>query len=803
MKAARRGLALASVAVLALLGVAADAGADAQVDVPYTEIVESHSSGGNCAYYHYFLQFPAIKGASSYIGINQYHGNGFLLNYHGPPFPDDDEQGDGFHFTAPQGAHRFGATAGSGPGACPSDSLKHEWTPRLLKARFTDKKGRIVGSALDADGRPVNRVKIAITGKSSASAHTNRFGVYSVRVKKGHHRVRAPEAFCVVGIRKCTNEKSVKVNGTEEVKFVRRKPPLVVTGTVRDEFRRGLGGVRMRLAGAEDDVDATDAGGRYRLRVSDPGTYELSASVAGRPHGPYERYYIVRNGRATNGTAADVTLNDDTSPLGVDWELDRRLQFDLFAPSNVQADGFSRLVATVRAATQRGDPAPRVQLRVDPAASARPRAVMCTVGAGSRPLWPSLNGSSVSPAGLPFGPATTTGSDGSASFRVFPGTEPGRLGMLVNRRGDTSTVLSSGINFAAAPSQPISAQALRAGLQQTGPKGTTFFGDQSVIFELLAQRQGDADPLAGFDAAPVRAGSKRGTLFFTRGAPPPIQPDGTLVPTTNAFVFDNTLLQRITAVPTLPNLRDWAAGQPVVPDRRDGRTFLGWPIPTVTNGGLGTCLDGVANGAVIFEAHSPVRLLVKDSRGRRLGTTGGGKRFNSAPGVSYRKGGDSFIVAPRGPYKLTVTGTGKGPVTLAARSRAGVSVARFRARKGAHTTLSVPNGALPRSFRYGGKRVRSRTGMPLIVRGLPHRLRRGKRRRIAIRVTDATGRAVPFATLRASGRIRLSRRTNAKGRLRVKLPAPRRRGRVTFVVRAPDLLSQRVRARVTAPRKRR
>jgi hypothetical protein len=785
---------LLAVALLAVLAIAAPAGGQTPkvVDIPYSEVAESVSSGDGCLYSRYYLQFGEVKGASSYEALNRYHGGGYTLDQHGPPFPDDDEQGDGFHFRAPKGQHRFGATAQSGAGPCPS--LVEEWQPDYVHAVFTDAKARIVGSTTEFNGTPVDGVPIAIAGASSEHATTRNGGVYSVRVKKGRHTVRAPKGFCAAGIATCKNEKTVRVDGTETVSFVRRQPPLTVKGTVRDEFRRGLGGVQLKLTGPQGDTATSDGAGRYSLEVGEPGTYELTAVAPNRPRGPYEQYFIVRDGAPTDGKAADVTLAEGQDPVVVDWELDRRLQLELRAPPPVPADGFSRVVASVTARTQHGDPAPGVELRIDPSADAVPRAVACTTGAASHPLWPDiLPDGSVAPVGFPVGPDTTTDANGTVSFRLFPGTQAGELRFVGSRRGDTSSVFAGGVSFSAAPTRAVDRDSLRRGLQQVGPNGTTFFQSQAVVLELLAARQGEADLLSGVDAAPVKTGSKQGIVFFSRGSPPRQFSNGEVDPSATGFVLDNTLLQRITGVPALPTLAEWAGGDAITVDRRDPRTFLGWPIPTRSNGGLETCLDAAPAGTVVFAAHSPVQLLLTDSQGRKLGANARGHRFADAPGASFRRGGVSYVIAPAGSYKLTVAGTGKGPVVLESRSAAGTSVARFKARKGAQAKLSVPNGALPGSFKFGGRRVRSSSGMPLVVHGLPRKLRAGKARKVSLRVTDALGKPASFAVLSRGAFVRFA---DARGRLKTTLPALKK-GKAVFTITAADLLPAKATIRVT------
>lgn len=780
-------------------GAQAQVGTGKSIDIPYSEITEMYSVGGNCGWFHYFLQIGEVKGATSYSVLNRFNGGSYTVSQSGPPFPDDDEQGDGYHWVAPKGTHRFGATGGSGGGPCPD--YNSAWTPDYVRANFADDKPRIVGSTTEADGKPVPGVKVSITGASSTSGTTNLGGVYSVSVKKGGYHVRAPEGFCVTGIAKCTTTKTLTVKGTEDVSFVRRDPPLILSGTIRDEFNRGLGGVRVSVTGPEAATTLTDAGGRYELRLQKPGTYGLTA-VAPKPHGPQERYFIVRNGQPTEGTAADVTLNKDTSPVTVDWELDRKLEFSLTTADPALADGFSRAVTTLRALTQRGDPAPGVELRIDPPADAVPRAVICTTGAESHPLWPSLlSDGSVSPAGIPFGPDSTTNSKGEVTFRIFPGTDGRPFTINGSRRTGAFSSFSLSIPFVPSKSRQFNRDQLARALFE-GNTGFGFFGDESVVFETLAVRQrNDADALSGIDAVPVfTVDSKRqGILFYSRG----VVPDNSggsprvIAPTDAGFVLENTLLQRVTSIPDLPTLRDWAKGETVAVDGADGRTFLGWPIPTTAGGGLGTCLDnGVRGERFVFAAHSPVRLLVTDKQGHQLGTDSKGTRHGDVGGTVTSDGKASYVIVPDGSYTLTVIGTGSGPVTLESRHDGVTTIARFTARKGATAKLNVVGGGLPKSFKFAGQSVKSQAGVPLIVKGLPKRLKAGQKQKVTLTVTDPLGGAVPTAALEVSGAAgSLTAFADAKGRITLTLPAAKK-GKVTFAFSAPDLLPLTAQAKV-------
>lgn len=214
-----RSLLLAAVAVAALLGVARPAAADTSIDIPYTEVVESV---GSCDYYRYFLQFSEVDGASSYSALNRYHGGGFTLSHSGPPFPDDDVQGEGYHWTAPPGTHRWGATAGSGPGQCPDQSLRDEWEPDYVRAHFVDFK--VTGVVKKADGSPAAGVTITITGPGSDTVTTAADGTYTSKkfTQGGSYTVEAPAGvYCATGVDPCNNQRAVTLPPNAKVDFTR------------------------------------------------------------------------------------------------------------------------------------------------------------------------------------------------------------------------------------------------------------------------------------------------------------------------------------------------------------------------------------------------------------------------------------------------------------------------------------------------------------------------------------------------------------------------------------------------------
>lgn len=742
-----------------------------------------------CSYVDIVLISP-VAGASSYsvtvndtrLGVRSISGS--------PPFPREING-------IPVPPNTLGGlSSGAGPGPCGS-SQNTRYTV-LRAVAILDTKPRIVGTVRRSDGSGIPGARVVARGPRTASATTGTDGTYSMRVAKGRYTVSA-RGFCVAG-GGCRPSRTVTVgDGPQQVDF-ERDLKLAVTGVVRDEFGRRLPGVRLSLRGPEADTATSGVSGGYRLEVGRAGTYELTATGSGR--GPNERYYIVQNGAPTEGTAADVTLSEQVRSVVVGWELDRRLQFTLTTHDPARADGFTKAVATLRAVTQRGDPAPGVQLNVEPPSSLSPKAVICSTGGSSRPLWPSVHGdgSIHGGAGLPRGPDTTTDGNGEVRFRIYPGTEPGVFRIGGSRPPAGSPAYSSfslTIPFVGTQSRQVNGRTIAQGLL-FGGVGLGVGASPAVLFEALAGRQLDGGSgISGVDGVPVITPSGRGGVaFYSRGDVPVHSGSHPRVigATDGAFVLDGSAASRVNPSTVLPTLREWARGEIVVVNTSDPRTYLGWPVPTTANGGLGACLTSALPGDVFHvSAHSPVRILLTDARGRRLGVDAAGRRHAGLPGATYRIGTDSFLVAPTGSYRLTVVGTGTGPVTLETRRDGRTTVARFLARRGAVTTLRLANGALPARFAFAGQTVRTAGGMPLVVRGLPRVLRVGQTRRVTLVVTDGLGRGVP-AAVRVSGPAgTFTRFADDRGRLRLGL-RPARRGVVRLTVRAADLLPAAARA---------
>lgn len=815
--------ALALVAVLALTALPSTAGADTVKHTGGFLTLTRDDGGGRCTFVNIF-QWAELPGAISYtVSLEDTVTGSYTTTF--PPYVADGVV-EGFPPIA-KGLHRQALDAGSGPGPCTSAGLSR-WSLKKITATFCEDAAvfrrakredkcdtQIVGTTTESDGTPIPGVSISISGAGSTKTKSN--GAYGSKVAKGSHTVSAPKGFCVTGGGKCSRSKSVsvKAGGTEAVHFVRREDALTVSGTITDEFGRGLSGVKTSLTGPESAADVTDARGKYKIEVAKEGTYELTATGSGR--GPNEIYYILSGGVSSGGTAADVTLGgaSGSNSATVDWELDRRLQFSVTAHDPAPANGVSRTVATVRALTQHGDPAPEVGLFIDPPTSATPRAVICSTGAGSQLLWPKLNGDgSISPVGLPAGPQTTTNKNGEVSFRIFPGTAPGPFLITGSRRDADSASFSSfaqAIEFKPTNSRTFNRDQLARALFENDA-GSTFFGDQSVVFERLAGAQGDsANGLSGIDAAPLltTGTERRGILFYPRGTlPADFAKFRATLPAfegafaDNSFVLEDALLQQITGTPELPSLREWAGGEPVVADAADRRNFLGWPIPTTTNGGLGTCLsDGIGNENLFWAAHSPVDLLLT-AKGKKLGTDASGRKHHDLAGSFFRSAGVDYIVAPRGAYKLTVTGTGSGPVVLEARQGGATSIAQFKAKRGKKATLKVSgNSVLPNSFRFDGKRVKPLAGVPLEVRGLPKKLRVGKKAKLKLKVKDAFGDPVPFPTLNASGATGSATAFGGAGGVIATTLRPKKAGAAKLTISAPDLLPRKVRVKVAGGKK--
>ena len=353
---------------------------------------------------------------------------------------------------------------------------------------------------------------------------------------------------------------------------------LSITGTITDEFGRGVQGVRVGVTGPESKSETTGQDGRYDLSLEQPGTYELTAKGTGR--GPYEIYYAkFADGSVSGGTAADITLGGagQENSAKLDFELDRRLQFKVEVPGEsraetalaptLRADGVSRYPITVRATTQAGDPAPDVQLQIDPDTGAEPRAVICTTEGATRPIWPfSVHADgSVSLVGLPEAD-TITDSSGAVSFELFPGTQAGSFSLSGFREPDDfASIFFHEIPFSPPPKTFYSEPDIRAQLNRAAGDGEPFFASQATVLEYLAASRGiPGDPLSGVDAVPVRAGGKSGLAFFETGSPPAEPSLGTLSPSNTSYVLDDLFLTGLPGgVNAMPTLEAWASGNPI------------------------------------------------------------------------------------------------------------------------------------------------------------------------------------------------------------------------------------------------
>ena len=76
--------------------------------------------------------------------------------------------------------------------------------------------------------------------RGATSATTKADGTYDAIVKRGHYTVTAVGNFCVLGSSRCVKSKAVNVPPTQSVNFRSPTREKVVSGTIRDEFRRGL-----------------------------------------------------------------------------------------------------------------------------------------------------------------------------------------------------------------------------------------------------------------------------------------------------------------------------------------------------------------------------------------------------------------------------------------------------------------------------------------------------------------------------------------------------------------------------------
>ena len=189
--------------------------------------------------------------------------------------------------------------------------------------------------------------------------------------------------------------------------------------------------------------------------------------------------------------------------------------------------------------------------------------------------------------------------------------------------------------------------------------------------------------------------------------------------------------------------------------------------------------------------HSPVRVQLRDSHGRTSGIDGHGRERLAIPGTGLfgAASGDTVLMFPPGGYSATITATGNGPATVVSFTGSGtVKAVRLKVSRGQTGAFTV-GGAGLLSGRFAGRRVVVGSGVALIVRGLPGRIKAGHAAGVVIRVSDLFGAPVAGALVRVGAASVL---TDRRGRARIRISRPRR-GHIVVTVSAPGATTVRQR----------
>jgi len=243
---------------------------------------------------------------------------------------------------------------------------------------------------------------------------------------------------------------------------------------------------------------------------------------------------------------------------------------------------------------------------------------------------------------------------------------------------------------------------------------------------------------------------------------------------------------------------------------------LGWfggPYPpSSANAGARRAFDRCAPGAApantVFAVHSPLRLLIRDAKGRKLGYDAKGKLVGTLGGWVSRGGkgaaGTTTYVVPAGSYSVGLTGTGRGRATIVASTPGAtgdrVAVFALTSRTGASGTLKVGARGAATTLTFAGRRVRAAPGVGLRVAGVPRRVSAGRRVVLKLRVSDQFGARVGGALVAVRGAgIEAGALSDARGGVRLTFVAPRS-GRLTVAASAPGHVA--TRRTVTAGRAR-
>lgn len=187
--------------------------------------------------------------------------------------------------------------------------------------------------------------------------------------------------------------------------------------------------------------------------------------------------------------------------------------------------------------------------------------------------------------------------------------------------------------------------------------------------------------------------------------------------------------------------------------------YFGWPYPPpVSTAGASLFYNCTQLQAptVQIVVHSPIRLLITDARGRRLGYAGTKRVRGTLSGMMVvPKHGPQLYEFVPGHDHVAIMATGSGPASVEifspGKTLGAPAVFTFPVRAGQTGSLALTTGGHANTLRFAGHTVRSRRGVALRVSGLPTALPR-RRRAFRLRITDQFGQPVPGVAVTARGR---------------------------------------------------
>lgn len=573
----------------------------------------------------------------------------------------------------------------------------------------------------------------------------------------------------------------------------------------------GVSGISVKVDGPTSRTVKTGGGGFYSAAVR-PGSYRVKPEGKG-PYTPPTSSFKVPVGQILNKNF--VCGNPDPQQCA---EKGTNVSV-LFQPGSLNASGFGLSIAQVKVEDETGVPVRNQELDIQPDLDEdAPGVVICEATARGKLLWPWL---SRYPDGtrpkLGFR-RVRTDADGRLDLKVLGGTSPGVFslsaripGKLDEGRQLLPVLANTSRNPPRAPA-PALTELVEEYFSGSNPRlglalqeGGSPLRRQLLLLELLAlARDENAIPFRGYSFGPIRRSDGRaGILLYERGVT--VRTSGGDVGRGLA-VIDVVRMSEVLAIArsgqgfrppnfenpstagALVSFEDWRGegAPPVVgyAEPQPTEDLMGFGFPerpsqvSPARDDFDACL-GAPAAPVIAEIHSPVRAVLTGAGGRQVGQGPSGPLLEVPGALVIREKGaqPGLIAAPPGAYSLNLTGTGAGRATVVLR-QPGVplpSVFTFTSRKGAKGTLSVPARSSPQKLTFAGRTIRAQRGVRLRVKGIPRRLRRG-RRTLAATVTDQFGRAVSGAILRV-GKARAA--TDARGRGRIVVNARRRKLKLT------------------------